>query len=76
MAHWLDVFGGRWSETLGYGSREGNSVRFTFEYPDGPLLNTMTWNPETQGWHFHLQQKDAAGTWEDFAVEDLQKLPR
>jgi hypothetical protein len=24
LAHWLDVFGGRWSETLGYGRRNGD----------------------------------------------------
>ena len=76
VAHWIDVFGGRFSETLGYGSREGNALKLTFEYPDGPFHNTMTWNPEAQSWHFLLQQKNAAGDWEDFAVEDLQKLKK
>jgi len=39
VAHWLDTFGGRLSESLGYGRREGvNAVMFVFEYPDGPHL--------------------------------------
>ena len=26
VAHWIDVFGGRISETLGYGTRAGNRI--------------------------------------------------
>src|SRR3954447_15321599 len=37
VVHWLDNFGGRFSETLGYGTRFGNSIKFVFEYPDGPF---------------------------------------
>ena len=47
-AHWIDIFGGRFSETLGYGTRQGNSIRFIFEYPDVPFHNTFTWNSETR----------------------------
>jgi len=36
VLHLLDVFGGRYSESLGYGTRDGNAIRFVFEYPDGP----------------------------------------
>ncbi len=67
VVHWLDVFGGRWSETLGYGTRSGSSIRFVFEYPDGPFHNTFTWNPSTGTWRFLLEQKDAAGRWTVFA---------
>jgi hypothetical protein len=28
VAHWNDVFGGRFSETLGYGTRAGDEIRF------------------------------------------------
>ncbi len=31
VAHWIDVFGGRFSETLGYGTRSGDSIKFIFE---------------------------------------------
>lgn len=46
VAHWIGLFGGRWSETLGFGSRDGDSIRFVFEYPDGP--NTVSRRPETR----------------------------
>jgi hypothetical protein len=43
VAHWIDIFGGRVSETLGYGKREGNTIHFVFEYPDGPFGPTTRW---------------------------------
>lgn len=42
----LDVFGTRYSETLGYGIRDGNTIRYVFEYPDGPFHTTYRWSPE------------------------------
>lgn len=41
VAHWLDVFGGRFSETLGFGKREGNSIRFLFENSMAYSTNTF-----------------------------------
>ena len=67
VIHWIDIFGGRFSETLGYGTRSGNSIKFVFEYPDGPFHNTFTWNPEEKSWRFFLEQKDAEGKWKTFA---------
>ncbi len=74
VIHWLDIFGGRVSETLGYGSRTGNSIKFNFEYPDGPFHNTFTWNPEDQSWHFFLEQKDEKGKWKMFADQKATQL--
>ena len=37
VAHWMDIYGGRFSETLGYGVRSGDQIEFVFEYPDGPF---------------------------------------
>lgn len=73
VAHWIDVFGGRVSETLGYGKRTGNAIKFVFEYPDGPFNNTFTWNPETKKWTFLGQQKNQAGKWAVFAEDTLRK---
>lgn len=70
VAHWLDNFGGRFSETLGYGTRSGDSIKFVFEYPDGPFHNTFTWSPATKRWTFLGEQKNRAGKWTVFA-EDL-----
>ena len=73
VAHWIDVFGGRYSETLGFGRPEGNSVKFLFEYPDGPFTNTMTYHPQTDSWTFLLRQKTPTGAWTDFAQETLKR---
>jgi hypothetical protein len=67
VAHWIDVFGGRWSETLGYGRRDGNTIEFLFEYPDGPFRTAFRWEPESKSWHWRMRQKDKSGTWRDFA---------
>jgi hypothetical protein len=72
VAHWIDIFGGRWSETLGYGKREGNSVRFVFEYPDGPFVSVYTFDPKT-GWRIDMTQRATTGGWKDFAHYKLVK---
>lgn len=76
VAHWIDVFGGRWSETLGFGTRSGNEIKFVFEYPDGPFHTTFTWAPETGRWKMLMQQKDKAGKWTMFAEQELRKALR
>jgi hypothetical protein len=73
VAHWIDVFGGRFSETLGYGTRSGNAIKFVFEYPDGPFHDTFTWNPKTRTWNFLMQSKDKTGKWEIFAEDSLRR---
>lgn len=73
VVHWIDVFGGRSSETLGYGRRNGNSIKFVFEYPDGPFHNTFTWNPENKTWKFLGEQKTQAGKWTTFAEDTLRR---
>jgi hypothetical protein len=74
VVHWIDIFGGRTSETLGYGRRSGNGIKFVFEYPDGPFHNTFTWNAEAKTWHFLLEQKNAEGKWTVFADQTASKV--
>jgi hypothetical protein len=73
VVHWIDVFGGKFSETLGYGKRAGNTLKFVFEYPDGPFNNTFTWNPQTKTWNCLLEQKNKQGQWTVFAEDTLQR---
>jgi hypothetical protein len=73
VVHWIDVFGGRFSETLGYGTRTGNKIKFVFEYPSGPFHNTFTWKPDEKSWNFLLQQKDVSGKWVVFGEDDLRR---
>jgi len=75
VAHWLDAFGGRASETLGYGTREGAAVRFVFEYPDGPFRTTFRLGPEG-AWSLVVRNKNPAGQWVTFADYALQKAGR
>jgi hypothetical protein len=76
VLHLLDVFGGRFSETLGYGIRAGNELRFIFEYPDGPFHTTFHWSPETGSWQWLLEQKDKEGKWTTFADLRLTAAPK
>jgi Protein of unknown function (DUF1579) len=75
VVHWLDVFGGRFSETLGYGSRSSDGVRFVFEYGDGPFRKTLTWNAVDKTWRWLIESKDDAGRWKPFADYNLRRPP-
>src|SRR5262249_47251818 len=50
VAHWIDIYGGRFSETLGYGRRSADQIEFIFEYPDGPFHTTFRWKPDQHQW--------------------------
>jgi hypothetical protein len=67
VAHWIDVFGGRFSETLGYGTRSGDQIEFVFEYPDGPFRTTFRWIAAKKQWQWQMRTKNSAGSWVDFA---------
>lgn len=67
VLHLMDVFGARFSETLGYGTRDGNKIRFVFEYPDGPFHTTFLWNAPKGAWEWKMEQKDKDGKWTAFA---------
>lgn len=69
----MDVFGTRFSETLGYGVRDGNKIRFVFEYPDGPFHTTYIWNPDSGIWEWLMEQKRSDGKWSSFADLTLVK---
>jgi len=73
VLHLMDTFGGRFSETLGYGTRDGNQIRFVFEYPDGPFHNTYLWNAEDNTWQWLMEQKNKDGKWAPFASLKLTK---
>jgi len=66
VLHLLDIYGGRFSETLGYGVRDGNTIRFVFEYPDGPFHTTFRWSPQDDSWQWLMEQKEK-GKWSTFA---------
>jgi len=67
VAHWLDIYGGRFSETLGYGSQTGDQIEFVFEYPDGPFHTIFRWVPQKKQWQWLMKTRDNYGHWVDFA---------
>ena len=74
VAHWLDVFGGRSSQTIGHGTRNENSIKFLFPYPEHPFVNTFTWDPGKKTWNFLMQQKNPDKSWTVFAEDDLSRI--
>jgi len=74
VLHLVDVFGARYSETLGLGTRDGNRIRFVFEYPDGPFHTAYRWNPVDNTWQWLLEQKDKNGKWALFADLKLTRV--
>jgi hypothetical protein len=73
VVHWLDTFGGRFSETLAYGRRSGTSITFVFEYPDAPFHNTFTWDAAASAWTSRMEQRDASGQWVTFANDTFRR---
>jgi hypothetical protein len=73
VLHLMDTFGARFSETLGYGTRDGNQIKFVFEYPDGPFHTTYRWNAEENSWQWLMEQKNKDGKWSPFADLKLIK---
>ncbi len=71
VAHWIDVFGGRTSETLGYGTRTGDTLELVFEYPHGPFRTQFIWNAKTATWRLTGRTKTSQGVWMDFMRYDL-----
>jgi hypothetical protein len=71
VAYWMDDFGGAYS-AVGRGRRQGNTIEFQFEYPDGPFFNTFYWQPNEAGWKMVLESsKD--GKRELFAEDTVRR---
>jgi hypothetical protein len=74
VLHLFDIFGGRFSETLGYGVRDGDAIRFVFEYSDGPFHTMIRWSPEKDTWQWLMEHKDKDGKWTKFGELTLTRL--
>ncbi len=73
LAHWLDTFGGRFSEVLGFGSKteNGTSIKFVFDGLGGVLHNTISWKDGS--WRMLIEQKNSKGKWYTFADESFER---
>ena len=72
VVYWLDSFGGLYSEK-GYGTRDGNSIKFVFPYPDGEVHNTFSWLSESNSWHCLIEQAGTDGQLVVFAEDTLTR---
>jgi metallo-beta-lactamase class B len=64
VAHWPDILGGKYSETLGYGTRTSlSTIAFHFDYPDGPFFNQFIYDAQQHSWHLHMTSGNK--TWGD-----------
>ncbi|MCB0506593.1 MAG: hypothetical protein KDC58_13975, partial [Cyclobacteriaceae bacterium] len=61
-----DNFGGAFSETLGYGTRNIQSIEMLFEYAAGQLINTFSYDENGDQWTSHTVTKDEEGNWVTF----------
>lgn len=78
VAHWLDTFGGRFSETLGYGKRKNGdrAMALMFEGGSGPLRNTLSWDASASTWKMVIEQKNQKGHWYIFAEETFRRVSK
>src|ERR1044072_4523894 len=73
VVHWIDMFGGRVSETLGPGTRETTWIRIAFKPQAGLFHTPLPSHPETKSWTTLLEQKDQKGKWSTGAEEVLSR---
>ena len=73
VVHWLDQFGGSYSETLGHGNSNGDSIKILFNYPYGYFRDTFTYLTDKEQWHFLLEDKNEDVEWQKFAEYTLIK---
>lgn len=67
IAHLMNVFGGRDSETLGYGQRNVNEIKLVFTSLDATVASSFTWKPKSGVW-------DLVSTLESPKVEPILEL--
>jgi hypothetical protein len=66
----VDIFGA--GANVGLGRRTGNTVQFTWAYPDSAFENTFTWNADSGTWTSLLRQKNRSGKWESWGQKTLR----
>ena len=72
VAHWCDLFGARYSG-IGRGKLANSGIAFTFSYPDGPFVNTLTWNPKDQTWTSYMENVSSDGSHRFFAEDTYRR---
>jgi hypothetical protein len=66
----VDIFGA--GDNVGLGRRTGNTLQFTWTYPDGAFDNNFTWNAKSGIWTSFLRQKNQSGKWDSWGQKTLR----
>lgn len=65
IAHWIDPFGGLFSETLGYGKAAATGIDFVFTYPNGLFANHFIIQSDSI-WEMKTESQNSKGDWVEF----------
>lgn len=74
VLHLFDTAGVSARPVPGIGIREGDSIRFRFDYDGGPWFNTFTWLPARGSWK-NVITHDEGGRTVTFAEKELTPAP-
>jgi hypothetical protein len=74
IMHWLDVFGGTPSKTLGTGTLDeaAHTIYFQWTYPDTQIINAFAFDPASKTWMSIIRQK-SKGPWTVFAEDRITR---
>jgi hypothetical protein len=73
IVHWIDNMGGKFSETLGYGTKKGDAIEVKFKYPNAPSVNTISYDKAKGTWQFHLMWQDKNKKWSTWSKTTLTR---
>lgn len=74
VLHLFDTAGVSSKPVHGVGIREGDSIRFRFDYEGGPWFNTFTWIPPVRSWRNVITHEEQGKT-VTFAEKELTPRP-
>lgn len=67
----VDIFGA--GDSLGFGRRTGDTIRFVWEQPDGTAFeNEFAWKAGSHTWVSSLRQRDRSGKWTSWGEKTLR----
>jgi len=57
VMHWLDIYGGQYSQTTGFGEEKADRIEVDTPYPAAPMHSVITW--DNAGWRMRLTEHPA-----------------
>lgn len=76
IVHWLDIFGGEYSKTLGFGEVHSDTIQFVLNYPDKPFRDIIIIDEQQNIGQFLIEYEVSDGKWKKFASYRMKKIER